>query len=289
MSDFFNLKFLFVFIFAATFFVALGEVSAQSEKKLRKIQAERLKNEEIETKRNLLHKLRTDEKAKSSEMASGSLQDTTEIVRATAPFSILSLPNDEAATKLLPQLQDKSEFVRRETVYALGETQSLLAVEPLLLLLRTEKLQSLQAACAVALGKIGDVSALESVTAVLQKKVGEKDEFTRRSAARAIGQIALNIQYKRFLLKNPNADLSKTRLEYESLSADNPEFQKSLQILLRVLQNSKESDDVKRETAFALGEIGDASAIPVLQANINAKDYYLAEIVKNSIKKINRQ
>jgi HEAT repeat protein len=52
------------------------------------------------------------------------------------------------------------------------------------------------------------------------------------------------------------------------------------------LQNSKEFDDVRREVAFALGAIGDASAIPVLQVNLIAKDYYLAKICAEALEKI---
>jgi HEAT repeat protein len=56
--------------------------------------------------------------------------------------------------------------------------------------------------------------------------------------------------------------------------------------LTGVLQNSSESEDVKREAAFALGAIGDAAAIPVLQANLNDQDYYLAQISREALRKI---
>ena len=57
-------------------------------------------------------------------------------------------------------------------------------------------------------------------------------------------------------------------------------------MLIQTLNNPREFPDVKREAAFALGAIGDAAAIPVLQTNLNNEDYYLAEICRESLKKI---
>ena len=43
---------------------------------------------------------------------------------------------------------------------------------------------------------------------------------------------------------------------------------------------------MRREAAFALGAIGDKSAVPVLQSNLGSEDYYLAEICLESLRKI---
>ena len=54
---------------------------------------------------------------------------------------------------------------------------------------------------------------------------------------------------------------------------------------LPLLQNPKESNDTRREAAFALGETRDKSALSVLQSNLNNPDYYLAEICLEAIEK----
>ena len=59
-------------------------------------------------------------------------------------------------------------------------------------------------------------------------------------------------------------------------------------VLIKALQNKKESDDARREAAFALGAIGDSSAIAALEADRNSADPYLAEICKEALLKIER-
>ena len=56
--------------------------------------------------------------------------------------------------------------------------------------------------------------------------------------------------------------------------------------MIQTLQNAGESPNTKREAAFALGAIGEESAIPILQTKLNDEDYYLAEIAKESLRKI---
>ncbi|NJM54456.1 MAG: HEAT repeat domain-containing protein [Blastocatellia bacterium] len=75
-------------------------------------------------------------------------------------------------------------------------------------------------------------------------------------------------------------------MNYENLLINYTGYRQAVQVLLVVVQNQKESDDVRREAAFALGTFGDKSVIPVLQANLNAKDYYLGEICKESLAKL---
>ena len=274
---------------ALTFLVGAVKVSAQNDNDIQ-LQAARLKSADIETRRDALHKLRTIRTAESSDIASLALNDSVEIVRATAPFAVLNLPPEEAAARLQPQLRDSSEFVRRETAYALGETHSLSAAAPLIELLRTDKMRSVQAACAVALGNIGDVAAIDALLKILTEKFDGKDEFTRRSAARAIGQIAQITDAQlliAFQLQQKQSSVPLSNVP-PKLVEKYPVFKAAAQILIKTLQNPRETADVKRETAFALGEIRDASAIPVLQASLQAEDYYLARISAPALEKINR-
>lgn len=245
----------------------------------------------IEQKRNALSQIRNLQAVEASRIAIPALTDDSEIVRATAAFSVIFLPKEEASGALLPLLNDKKELVRREAAYALGKVGNTGSVTPLVRILQTDKILEVRAASAIALGEIGDAAAVSELVKVLQRKLIAKEEFVRRSAARSIGQIAQKIQINKRKVITPENFLPDKynpieKPQHPKLFDTFPVFRDAADVLIRALQNRKEFDDVKREAAFALGAIGDASAIPVLQANLNAKDYYLAKICADALKKI---
>ncbi|MGI8670453.1 MAG: HEAT repeat domain-containing protein, partial [Aridibacter sp.] len=147
-------------------------------------------------------------------------------------------------------------------------------------------------ASAIAIGQIGDVAAVPALTNFLNKKPNDKERFLRRAAARSIGQIAQNLQrIEEDPLVTPESFLPENFKEiktpkYRRLLESFPVFQNINALLIKILQNKNETDDTKREAAFALGEIGDASAIPILTSNLNSEDYYLAEISKEALRKV---
>lgn len=243
-----------------------------------------------EAKRNALFQLRNLRTAEASRVAIPALSDSDEIVRATAAGSVIFLPKIEASQALLPLLADKSEMVRREAAYALGEAGDGSASAPLIQLLQKDKIAEVKGAAAMALGKIGDASALDALVKILQTNPNEDNEFLRRSAARSIGQIAQYIQTGRTENLTPQNFLSEKykqihKPKYEDLAAQFPAFKTATNVLLKTLQNAKEADDTRREAAFALGAIGDRSALATLQANLASSDPYLAEICKEALAK----
>ncbi|CAN5254832.1 hypothetical protein BH10ACI1_BH10ACI1_33840 [soil metagenome] len=253
--------------------------------------AEQVRFGTVEIKRDALFAIRNLQSENASRIAISALTDANEIVRATAAFSVIFLPKDEAFAALVPLLNDKSELVRRETAYALGKIQNPSAINPLLQILQKDKILEVRNAAVVALGEIGDVSAINSLTSILKEKPKEKDEFLRRSAARSIGQIAQIIQIQKSQVITPQNFLPDkykeiTLAKYAILSMEFPAFRESLAVLIKILQNNKEARDTKREAAFALGAIGDESAVSVLQSNLTNEDYYLAEICREALKKI---
>ncbi len=255
--------------------------------------AETINRGSTEQKRDLLLQIRNLQTAEASRFAVSALKDSSEIVRATAAFSVIFLPRSEASAVLSPLLQDKSALVRRETAYALGAVGDANAVSQLLQIFRKDKVLEVRNAAIVALGEIGDASAVPELMNILQRKLSPKEDFTRRSAARSIGQIAQIIQTGKVTVRTPENFLPEKfkRVEtskYSNLSDAFPVFQSAATVLIQVLQNPKESDDVKREAAFALGAIGDESAIAVLESNTNAEDYYLAEICRESLLKLRK-
>ncbi|HEY0319652.1 MAG TPA: HEAT repeat domain-containing protein [Pyrinomonadaceae bacterium] len=226
----------------------------------------RLSSSDKEERRDALMRLAWMARADASRAAVSALQDTEPIVRATAARSVLSLPADEAARALLPLLQDKDEFVRQETAYALGETHSPLAVAPLVTMLERDKKEGVRGAAAVALGNIGDEAAVIPLAARLSARIrssglfskitrgqSAENEFVRRAAARSLGQI-------------------KSRA--------------AVPALVETLSDARTGDDVRREAARSLGLIGDVSAVPALRTALAARDPYLSRIAYEALLKI---
>lgn len=289
--------FRFFALFCAIFIFA-GNFSAQnvvSEQTDRISQSSSLKlaieSGDTEQKRDALLQIRNFKTEIASRLAIPALTDKSEIVRATAAFSIIFLPKEEALTVLSPLLNDKKELVRREAAYALGRIRNPNAVNPLVQVLQKDKILEVKAAAAIALGETGDVSAIDALTKILQNKSKTEEEFLRRSAARSIGQIAQVIQTGKLKVLTPEDFLPDklTRVEnlkYLKLTKTFPMFRPANSSLVEILQNQREAADVRREAAFALGTIGDELTISALQANLNSKDYYLAEIAREAFQKI---
>ena len=245
----------------------MNSVLGQASDRLTPIQREiekqrqRLASAEVEERRDALMRLGNLHRPDASRFAVTALSDPVPVVRVAAAHAIVSLPADEAANLLLPLLQDKLEFIRREAAYALGETRSRSAVMPLTNLLVMDKEASVRAAAAIALGQIGDQSVTQALTRVLsgspregkKKSKGETDGFVMSAAARALGQI---------------------------------HSAASVNVLIATLSNESVAADVRREAATALGQIGDSSAVPALRAAVASSDSYVSEAARTALRKL---
>lgn len=229
-------------------------------------QRTRLSSADVEERRDAVTRLRSMHNPEASRIALQGLRDPEAIVRATAAAAIFSLPTDESAANLIPLLNDKDEFVRREIAYALGKTRNRTAVSPLIERLLNDKIDSVRAAAAVALGEIGDETAVSSLAAVLNPQLGltlkrskkskkSENPFVLRAAARSLGQI-------------------RSRA--------------GLPALIAVLNDEQAENDVRRESAFALGAVGDSSALPALREAVTHADPYLSQAAHEAIRKILR-
>jgi HEAT repeat protein len=222
-------------------------------------QRRRLSSGDIEERRDALMRLGNLKRPDASRVAAAGLRDVAPIVRVAATHAIVYLPQVEAPPLLIPLLQDKIEFVRREAAYALGQTRSRVATTPLVNALLNDKEASVRGAAAVALGEIRDESAVQSLVRVLAGNAGKKkaqnkeNVFVRRAAARSLGQIR---------------------------SRD------GVAILIETLANDVNDSDVRREAASALGVIGDSSAAPALQVAIASSDPYLSEAAREALRLI---
>jgi|KBSSwiStaDraftv2_1062776.scaffolds.fasta_scaffold303190_1 HEAT repeat protein len=226
-------------------------------------QRQRLSSTEAEERRDALMHLGNLKRPDASRAAAGALNDETPTVRVAAAHAILSLPSAEAANLLFPLAKDKDEFVRREAVFALGESHSRAATTMLVDLMLHDKKPSVRGAAAVALGQIGDESALAALSQVVAGQESKKkksksfeEEFIVRSAVRSLGQIGSH---------------------------------SSVPTLISALQDEANSIETRREAATALGSIGDPSALSALQAAAAANnDPYLSEAARAAIRQINR-
>lgn len=222
----------------------------------------RLGSADVEDRRDAISRLGSMKHPAASRAAVAGLTDSLPIVRATSITAVLSLAPEESSGHLLPLLGDKDVLVRREAAYALGITRSATAVPMLLDLLRYDKVDEVRGAAAVALGKIGNESAVVSLVNVLtgqaeqnkkQKAKPEQNPFVLRSAARALGQIGSRA---------------------------------GVPALITTLQNEQSEDDVRREAALALGAIADPSALPALRNVTAARDPHLAMAADTAIRSI---
>lgn len=226
-------------------------------------QRQRLGSIEVEERRDALMRLANLKRPEASRAATPALSDSSPTVKAAAAHAIRWLPSNEAVILLLPMLKDKSEFVRREASFALGETRHPSAVSGLVDLLDRDKQASVRAAAAIALGQIGDAAAAPALIQLItregtkrKKSRSDGDEFVVRSAVRSLGQIG---------------------------------SQTAVLTLISALQDELNSIDTRREAATALGLVGDPAALSALQAAFQANaDPYLSEAARLAIRQINK-
>lgn len=264
--------FLPVVMFAAgaILFLFPNLTYAQSSRDLTPLQREiekqqqRLSSTDEEEKRDALMRLAAMHRAAASRVALPALSDPSPIIRVTAAKAILSLDPAESAAALLPLLNDKDEFVRRETAYALGLTRSRTATAALSERLLNDKEAGVRGAAAVALGKIADETGVIALASTLapelsapakSKSKREDNPFVLRAAAEALGQI-------------------KSR-------AGTP-------ALISAVSNEKFPNDVRREAVRSLGLIKDPAAVPALTSVSTAADPFLSQLAYESLRKINR-
>lgn len=231
-----------------------------------KSQTDRLSSSDVEERRDALMKLGAMARPEASRAASAALGDRDAIIRITAAHAVLSLNPAEAAALIIPLLRDRDEFVRREAAYALGRTQSTSAVQPLVASLETDSAAAVRGAAAVALGQIADPSSMSALANSLTRRFpapgfasrgarrrAETDEFVRRSAAVALGEIG---------------------------------SREAVPSLIAALNDQNNADDIRREAALALGRIGDASAAPALRAAIGSRDPHLSRAAFEALRKL---
>ena len=250
----------------ASFLIPASRAAIQSPETLTPAQREiqrqqdRLGSSSDEDRRDAVMLLGAMHLPEASRVAARALNDGSVKVRAVAAKAVVSLPAAESIPLLLPLLQDRDEFARREAVYALGLTHSRSATGAVVGRLLNDKEDGVRAAAAVALGDIADETSVVTLSTVLtgeakRKGKQERNAFVLRASATALGRI-----------RSPAG----------------------VPALVTTLRNERLADDVRREAATALGMIGDPTAIDALNQAVNSPDPYLSRIAFESLKKISR-
>ena len=272
-------KFLAAAIFCVIFTAAAYSQTAQQFDSA-------IRSGNSEQQRDALFELKKIANADASAIALPALKSTDEMVRATAATAVIWLPANESVAALLPLLADQSEFVRREASIALGLIGDPSACQPLIELVRKENIIEVKNAAIIALGNIGDASAIGLLVEILNKKPKDEDEFTRRSAARSIGQIAANMNGDRSPVVTPKNFLPLKYKEIEPETKVSQAFTNAVPVLIKILNNKKETIDTQREAAAALGSIADKTALTALNSCSKSSDPYLSEICKEALLRI---
>lgn len=212
-----------------------------------------LNSTDEEERRSAVLTLATLETEAARSLLISALGDRSERVRAAAVTALGEFGDPALATAVAPLLlKDKSIFVRKSAAYTLGRLRSQAGTAALVIALKDKDVE-VRGAAAFALGEYADAQAIEP----LARALTDKSEFVRAQSARALG-------------------------------ANGRAAVRAVPNLIRALTSDSEYE-VKRQAASALGEIGDSSALPALEAARRAHDPYLSSAALTAIEKIKQQ
>jgi HEAT repeat protein len=210
------------------------------------------------------------------------LSDDDESIRIVAARALGVVQGEESLEVLLRvALEDESERIRSHVVKVVGERKAHEAIPRLESALRAES-DMVRANAAVALGEIGDRSSLP----VLFRSLDDPYYKVRCLSGHAIARIA------------PGDEEAKTAVAKRLAGEDNGMAQVDLawalgslgdrsgMETLRTLLFRGEPEDVRAEAAIALGELGDASELPVLQKALADKMGLVRSRVAEAMDKI---
>lgn len=178
------------------------------------------------------------------------VNDTSPQVRGAVIASLAERGDESAVPIIIARLRaDKNQFVRKAAAYALGRFHEGERTAGLIGALR-DKDSEVRAAAAISLGDHADIDAV----APLASALSDRNDFVRAQAARGLGV---------------NGQLAV----------------QTANMLIALLRNDKD-EEVKRQAASALGEIGERSALPALERASHDKDPHLVQAVKEAIRQI---
>jgi len=197
-------------------------------------------------------------------------------VRRSAISSISEIGGNEVFIPLVDCLKDPENWVRYDATRSLADLFGSDALEVILPMLE-DKHNYVRGGAIFSLRKISDKKAVP----FLVKCLTDSDSYVRSYAAQALGELGdpYAVEFLIIALKDENFHVRKDTAYALSLLKD----KRAVQPLIAALYDEYE---VRFRAAVALREIGDKSALPILEEiynSITATDPFLADTVFKSL------
>ena len=209
------------------------------------------------------------------------LKSPDEEARRDAAIQLTQLKSDAAAAALVSALTDPSPRVRAAVAASLGERDEQSAVSSLASRLTADKDKFVRKTIAYSLGRFSGSDR----TAALGSALIDKDQEVRGAAAVSLGDhadaAAVPALSAALYDKSPFVRAQAAH----ALGVNKRDAIQAVPALINLL--SKDSDEeVRRQAATALGQIGDRSALAALEQARRDKDPYLVEAAVDAIRTI---
>jgi len=216
-------------------------------------------------------------------LSSVALTDSSALVRASAINALVLIDVEKVVPTLEKALQDSDPAVAASAATGLGKARAKAAVRSLLLAL-LHKSPKLRSASAEALGRIGDV---RSVTPLLRVLGADEATEVREQAAKALGLLkdARAVPALVKTLEAPEASLRVFAIDALGELGETSVVEGLSQML-----TTDRNPGVRQSLVVALGKLGDARALPALEAMMkdNQTDEKLRQLAFNALTDICR-
>lgn len=114
--------------------------------------------------------------------------DQSDFVVSSAAEALIKIDRESSISIFLDSLNSDNEITRHNAADALGSIGSIIAVKPLLTVLKNDQQRDVRDSAVKALGKIGSEEAILGIKEALQ----DKDNYVRESAAWALSELSID-------------------------------------------------------------------------------------------------
>lgn len=212
---------------------------------------------------------------------SAQLKSSDSEERRQAVLVLSHLDGDSATSALVSALTDKSPAVRALVLAGLGERSDNTIVPLIAARLSSEKDAFVRKAAAYALGNFRGGERTKALIAALR----DKDQEVRGAAAVSLGDHADVLAVGPLVVSLSDKNAFVRAHAARALGVNGPAASQAVPALVKLLDEDAEAE-VKRETATALGLIGDPAALPALERASQDNDPYLSQAARDSIRMI---
>lgn len=249
---------------------------------------------------------------KSQEALVSALGDCNESVRDKAGWALRTQSGEKAIMLLIDLLQDENSSRRMGAARALGDLNDVRAVPSLVQSLQDSE-PGMRIEAAVALGRLKDGRAIEPLISALNDQdermraktidalvaigpeaviflipaLNSSNNYTSVAAATALGKIADGRCAESLIWAFQNDERPVRRASVMALARINTSI--AVPVFISILQDQSRKDDLRTDAAWALGEMGDASARdPLITAMASDPDSGVRINAAQALKNIGR-